>query len=224
MPCIVGVLALQGGVAEHVDHLKMLGSLDEVREVRLPEDMLGLDGLIIPGGESSAIAHLAATAGLIEPLREWVTSGKATWGTCAGLIMIADEVKNQKRGGQLLIGGLHATVYRNYFGSQLGSFKQTLAIPDALAASGVLANSTSDYEAVFIRAPAVEKIADDVQVLARVVQEKTSEYAAGDGTTEVIVAVRQGAILGTSFHPELTADSRWHQYFVSMVKDMQSNK
>jgi len=212
MKCI-GILALQGGVAEHVSHLEELGA--KVVEVRLPEDMAGIEGLVLPGGESSAIAHLITTAGLMDPLKAWVAEGKPTWGTCAGMILLSDKIANPKRGGQATIGGLHVCVKRNFFGSQLGSFVSTLTFPEPLSA-----HAEGEYRGVFIRAPAIVSHDQDVTVLARVVQKKTSISALQDGVSEVIVAAKQGNhILCTSFHPELTSDLRWARYFLSMVPE-----
>jgi 5'-phosphate synthase pdxT subunit len=135
---------------------------------------------------------------MVAPLRAWVQSGRPVWGTCAGMILLADHATGQKEGGQTLLGGLHVTVNRNYFGRQTESFETELAAP-------VLGEMP--IHAVFIRAPAIVEVGSDVQVLAR---------TAGHGE-EVIVAVRQGPLLATAFHPELTPDLRWHRYFLEMI-------
>lgn len=195
----IGVLALQGAFREHVHVLQKLGV--EAVEVRKPADLEGLDGLIIPGGESTSMALIAERWGLVEPLRAWVHGDKPTWGTCAGMILIADRATGQKRGGQTLIGGLDVTVSRNYFGRQVDSFEALLDVP---------ALGETPIQAIFIRAPAITQSGEGVDVLARV------ETAEDNG---VAVAVRRGPILATAFHPELTPDSRWHQLFIQMVAE-----
>jgi 5'-phosphate synthase pdxT subunit len=193
---VVGVLALQGAFHEHAIMLRKLGAA--AVEVRKPEQLVGLDGLILPGGESTTMALIAERWGMVAPLRAWVQSGRPVWGTCAGMILLADHATGQKEGGQTLLGGLHVTVNRNYFGRQTESFETELAAP-------VLGEMP--IHAVFIRAPAIVEVGSDVQVLAR---------TAGHGE-EVIVAVRQGPLLATAFHPELTPDLRWHRYFLEMI-------
>jgi 5'-phosphate synthase pdxT subunit len=186
----VGVLALQGGFAEHVAMLQKAGAV--ASEVRMPEDLHGLDGLVLPGGESTTMGLLLETSGLLEPLRNWVRAGRPSWGTCAGMILLADRVASQKDGGQPLIGGLDMAVERNHFGRQAQSFEQDLT-------DSVLPGPP--FHAIFIRAPGIADIGAGVGVAARL--------PSGDP-----VAVRQGRLLATSFHPELTADERWHRYFV----------
>ena len=190
----IGVLALQGAFAEHIAILRRLGA--EAVEVRTPAQLAGLDGLILPGGESTTVGLVAERWGLVEPLRTWVHSGKPTWGTCAGMILLADQATAQKQGGQPLIGGLHVTVNRNYFGRQVDSFETTLTVPgfDPPLSPGI-----------FIRAPAIVELGENVEVLAEL-------------PGAVYVAVRQGPILATAFHPELTPDTRWHALFVEMAR------
>ncbi len=197
----IGVLALQGAFREHILKLQALGV--DVREVRLPGHLDGLDGLIIPGGESTTIGKLAVAFDLLAPLRAFVRQ-KPTWGTCAGLILLADRAVRQKKGGQPLIGGLDVTVDRNYFGRQVDSFEADLDVP-ALAAIAHPEDPDGPFHAIFIRAPAVVEMGPGVQLLARL---------PGDGS---IVAVRQGRLLGTAFHPELSDDLRFHRYFISMI-------
>ena len=196
----IGVLALQGAFREHIKKLQQLG-VDAV-EVRLPQDLEGLDGLIIPGGESTTMGHLAASFGLVEPLRRF-REERPVWGTCAGLILLANRARGQKKGGQPLLGGLDIVVDRNYFGRQVDSFEIDLPAPalDAVAAPG---DPDGPFHAIFIRAPAVTEVGPDVEVLA----------ALPDGA---IVAVRQGRLLGTAFHPELSDDLRFHRYFAALV-------
>jgi 5'-phosphate synthase pdxT subunit len=190
----IGVLALQGAFAEHIAILKRLG-VDAI-EVRTPTQLEELDGLILPGGESTAIGLVAERWGLVEPLRAWVHGGRATWGTCAGMILLADHATGQKQGGQPLIGGLHITVNRNYFGRQVDSFETTLPVP---------CFDPPESPAIFIRAPAIVEIGEGVEPLAEL-------------PGPLYVAVRQGPILATAFHPELTPDTRWHELFVDIVK------
>jgi 5'-phosphate synthase pdxT subunit len=194
----IGVLALQGAFAEHVGMLRRLGA--EAIEVRKPEQLAGLHGLVMPGGESTAMGLVAERWGLVEPLRRWVREGRPVWGTCAGLILLAERAAGQKQGGQPLIGGLDVTANRNYFGRQNQSFEMLLGAP-------VL--GAEPFRAVFIRAPAIVEAGPAVEVLAQ---------APGHGE-QVIVAVRQGPILATAFHPELTDDVRWHQLFLGMVEE-----
>eukprot|EP01134_Creolimax_fragrantissima_P002450 CFRG2450T1 len=197
----IGVLALQGAFREHILMIEKRQGIKAVA-LRNKDDFANnkLDALIIPGGESTTMAHIANASGVMEILREFVMSGKPVWGTCAGLIFIADEAMNTKKGGQTLIGGLHVTVDRNHFGSQLHSFETDLVVP-------VLGEKT--FHGVFIRAPAILKYEDTVEVLAKYVDHITG--------VEVVVAARQGNLLGTSFHPELTQDNRFHSLFVDMV-------
>ncbi|WNO75690.1 MULTISPECIES: pyridoxal 5'-phosphate synthase glutaminase subunit PdxT [unclassified Streptomyces] len=189
---VIGVLALQGDVREH---LIALASADAVaRQVRRPEELAEVDGLVIPGGESTTMSKLAALFGMTEPLRERVRSGMPVYGTCAGLIMLADKILDP-RSGQETLGGIDMIVRRNAFGRQNESFEASVDL------RGV---ADGPVEGVFIRAPWVESVGAEVEVLA--------EY---DGH---IVAVRQGNALATSFHPELTGDHRVHGLFVDMVR------
>jgi 5'-phosphate synthase pdxT subunit len=189
----IGVLALQGDFSEHIATLKRLGS--EALEIRLPEQLANLDGLIIPGGESTTIGKLAVDFGLLEPLREF---GKthAIWGTCAGAIFLSTDARRQ----QPLLGLMDITVERNAFGRQVDSFEAELDIPQLEQVNG----SDQPYHAVFIRAPIIESVHGQAQVLATL----------PDGR---IVAAQQGQLLATSFHPELTRDDRFHRYFLSLV-------
>lgn len=190
----IGVLALQGAFAEHVNILRRLGA--EVVEVRMPKHLDGLDGLVLPGGESTSMGLVAERWNLVEPLRRWVHGGKATWGTCAGMILLADHATGQKQGGQPLIGGLHVTVNRNYFGRQVDSFETTLNVPcfDPPVSPGI-----------FIRAPGIIELGEGVESLAEL-------------PGPIYVAVSQGPILATAFHPELSHDTRWHALFIEMAR------
>lgn len=189
----IGVLALQGDFAEHLAMLKRLG-VDAI-EVRLPEHLKALDGLIIPGGESTTIGKLAADFGLIEPLREFGRR-HAVWGTCAGAIFLSKDVSRD----QPLLGLMDIKVARNAFGRQVDSFEVDLEIPELKQVSG----RREPFHAVFIRAPIIEAVFGEARPLATL----------PDGR---IVAAQQGHLLATSFHPELTADTRMHEYFLSLA-------
>ena len=192
-PPRIGVLALQGDVREHLQVLTRLGV--EASAVRRPAELAAVDGLVLPGGESTTMANLARTFDLLEPLRARVASGLPVLGTCAGMILLADRVEDGVV-GQETIGGLDITVRRNAFGRQVDSFEEDLH----------LAGVDGVVHAVFIRAPWVEQVGDGVEVLARV----EAGPAAGR-----IVAVRQGPLMATSFHPEVGGDSRIHALFLS---------
>ncbi|XP_055959702.1 probable pyridoxal 5'-phosphate synthase subunit PDX2 isoform X2 [Mercurialis annua] len=203
---VVGVLALQGSFNEHIAVLRRLGVKGV--EIRKPEQLHNLTSLIIPGGESTTMAKLAEYHNLFPALREFVKTGKPVWGTCAGLIFLADKAVGQKIGGQELVGGLDCTVHRNYFGSQIQSFETELSVPVLVSKEG----GPETFRGVFIRAPAVVDVGPGVEVLAEYPETAVPEK-------KVIVAVKQGNMLGTAFHPELTADTRWHSYFLKMGSD-----
>lgn len=188
----VGVLALQGAFIEHEKALRELGA--EVTEVRLPEELEGLEGLIVPGGESTTIGKLAVAYGLVEPLRQLAGQGFPIWGTCAGMILLAKRIVGNE--DQPLIGAMDIVVRRNAFGRQVDSFVESLDIP-ALDGKG------APFPAVFIRAPMIEQAGPGVEVLARLPEGP-------------IVAARQGNLLATAFHPELTEDRRFHRYFLGL--------
>ncbi|MFJ8045880.1 pyridoxal 5'-phosphate synthase glutaminase subunit PdxT [Kitasatospora sp. NPDC096147] len=195
---VIGVLALQGDVREH---LIALASADAIaREVRRPEELAEVDALVIPGGESTTMSKLALLFGLMEPLRERVRAGMPVYGTCAGMIMLADKILDG-RDDQETVGGIDMTVRRNAFGRQNESFESGIAFE----------GMEQPVHGVFIRAPWVEEVGAGVQVLA--------ELPAADGPDSRIVAVRQGNLLATSFHPELTGDHRVHEYFVRMAEE-----
>jgi len=189
----IGVLALQGDFAEHIVMLKSLGV--DTAEVRLPAHLNDLDGLIIPGGESTTIGKLAVAYQLMEPLRQF-GQRHALWGTCAGAIFLSKDVGRE----QPLLGLMDIKVARNAFGRQVDSFEADLKIPE-LRTTG---DTTRPFHAVFIRAPIIESVFGTAKTLASL----------PDGR---IVAARQGLLLATSFHPELCGDSRFHQYFVSLA-------
>jgi 5'-phosphate synthase pdxT subunit len=190
----IGVLALQGDFAEHIVMLRRLGV--ETAEVRLPAHLAGLDGLIMPGGESTTIGKLAVAYGLMDPLREFGRS-KAVWGTCAGAIFLSKDALRE----QPLLGMMDITVVRNAFGAQVDSFEADLEI-DALKQA---TRSSQPYHAVFIRAPIIASVSGAARVLSSL----------PDGR---IVAAQENKLLATSFHPELTNDSRFHEYFISLCR------
>jgi len=190
MTARIGVLALQGDFAEHVAVLRRLG-VDAV-EVRLPEQLDALDGLIIPGGESTTIARLMERWALLDPVRERAQTGMAVWGTCAGAILLAERAGGLDREGLRL---MDIDVCRNAFGRQVDSFEADLQVP---------ALGPQPYHAVFIRAPLIERVGPRAETLATL----------SDGT---VVAAREGRLLATAFHPELTDDTRFHEYFLTLA-------
>jgi 5'-phosphate synthase pdxT subunit len=189
----IGVLAIQGDFAEHIALLKRLGV--DTTEVRLPRHLEGLNGLIIPGGESTTIGKLAVDFDLMEPLRDFCRT-RAAWGTCAGAIFLSRDARRS----QPLLGVMDITVQRNAFGRQVDSFEADLEIEALNAATG----DSSPYHAIFIRAPIIESVIGEAHILS----------ALPDGR---IVAAQQGKLLATSFHPELTQDTRFHKFFLTLA-------
>ncbi|GAA1817106.1 pyridoxal 5'-phosphate synthase glutaminase subunit PdxT [Luedemannella flava] len=194
---VVGVLALQGDVREHLHALAEADAL--ARPVRRPEELDTVDALVIPGGESTTIGKLAVEFGLLEPIRKRIADGMPVYGSCAGMIMLADEVLDG-RPDQQSFGGIEMTVRRNAFGRQVDSFEAGVTVEEI---------EGGPFHAVFIRAPWVERVGPGATVLARV----DEGPAAGR-----IVAVRQRHLLATAFHPELTGDLRVHRHFVEMAR------
>jgi 5'-phosphate synthase pdxT subunit len=190
----VGVLALQGDVREHASALRAVGA--EPVAVRRRDELGDLDGIVIPGGESTTIGKLLVAFELLEPLRKSLEAGLPAYGSCAGMILLADRVLDATS-DQIGLGGIDMTVRRNAFGRQVDSFEGTVDI------AGV-----GEYDAVFIRAPWAEQVGAEVEVLGQV--------------ADRIVVVRQGSLLATAFHPELTGDPRIHQFFVSMIREVGS--
>ncbi|MGH2506153.1 MAG: pyridoxal 5'-phosphate synthase glutaminase subunit PdxT [Ktedonobacteraceae bacterium] len=195
----IGILGLQG---DFTAHLKALQSAAETLcldvegvIVKLPHHLNNVDGIILPGGESTTIGKLMELYGLKEPLQQLISQGMPTWGTCAGLILLARETDNALA-GQPLLASMNIRVCRNAFGGQRESFETDLSVPEL---------GEAPFHAFFIRGPAVETVGPEVQVLATL----------GDGT---IVAVRQGSLLGTAFHPEVAGDPRFHDYFLRLVQ------
>jgi pyridoxal 5'-phosphate synthase pdxT subunit len=212
---VIGVLALQGDVPEHLRALESVGARPV--PVRRPEELDRLDGLVIPGGESTTLWRLSVAFDVLEPLRKLIDEGLPAFGSCAGMIMLADRLADGVE-GQLTYGGIDMTVRRNAFGRQVDSFERdiTLASPTATGhgtdgtghGTGATGHDTEDpFRAVFIRAPWVEQTGPGVSILG-------TEQGTGR-----IVAVRQGQLLATAFHPELTQDRRIHHLFVDIVKD-----
>jgi len=189
----VGVLALQGDVREHVRVLTGLGA--EVTLVRRPQELAAVDGLVLPGGESSVIDKLARSFGMQQPIRDAIASGLPVYGTCAGLILLADRLENPID-GQQSFGGVDVTVRRNAFGGQVESFETDLEVT----------GFGGPVHAAFIRAPLVTEVGPSAQSLA----------VLPDGG---VVAVRQGNLLGTAFHPEVSGESRFHELFLRMVRE-----
>lgn len=195
---LVGVLALQGDVREHRYALEAVGV--EAVEVKTRESLAKVHGLVIPGGESTTMSKLCVAFDLLNPLRDAIRGGLPAYGSCAGMIMLADTILDG-RPDQETIGGLDIVVRRNAFGRQVDSFEADLHAPKIAGDDAM--------RAVFIRAPWVESVGTGVEVLARV---------EGGSHTGTIVAVQQGAVMATSFHPEITADHRVHEYFVKLVR------
>ena len=194
---VIGVLALQGDVPEHLRALEAAGARSV--PVRRPEEFHQIDGLVIPGGESTTLWRLSVAFDVLEPLRKLVASGLPAFGSCAGMIMLADRLADGVS-GQQTYGGIDMTVRRNAFGRQVDSFERDITLTG-------LGDHEDPLRAVFIRAPWVEQIGPGVSILG-------TEQGTGR-----IVAVRQGKLLATAFHPELTEDRRIHQLFVDIVKD-----
>ena len=186
----IGVLALQGTFIEHINILRQLRV--QVLPIRLPHELDRLDGLVIPGGESTTMLRLMKSFGLIEPIRRMARHGLPIWGTCAGMILLARSVSNYE---METLGLMDVTVRRNAFGGQIDSFEADLEIPPA---------GEEPFHAVFIRAPVIEEVTGGVEILSRL----------PDGT---IVAARQNLLLACAFHPEFTYDLRFHSYFLNMV-------
>jgi pyridoxal 5'-phosphate synthase pdxT subunit len=192
----VGVLALQGTFIEHIGHLRQLGV--EASSIRLPHELDTMDGLIIPGGESTTMVRLMESFELMQPIKAMARDGLVIWGTCAGMILLAKDVSNYE---METLGLMDTKVRRNAFGSQVDSFEADLEIP--------LVGEES-FHAVFIRAPIIEEVKPSVEILSRL----------ADGT---IVAIRQNRLLACAFHPEFTDDLRFHRYFLNMVSQKPSH-
>ena len=193
----IGVLALQGDFEAHLRMLSEVGA--ESIAVRLPEQLLEIDGIIIPGGESTTIGKLMVEYGLHEVLQQKIRESVPIWGTCAGLILLSKETDNALL-GQPLLASMNIRIRRNAFGSQRESFETDLSVP---------ALGEAPFHAFFIRGPSVESVGPGVEVLATL----------DDGT---IVAVREGTLLGTAFHPEVAGDPRFHHYFLRIVQSVKS--
>ena len=218
----VGVLALQGGVREHAASLEAAGAV--AVPVRRPGELDGLDGLVLPGGESTTIDKLMRAFGVYAPLQERIQNGLPVYGSCAGMILLADRISDPARNAsgepQQTLGGLDIEVRRNAFGRQRESFETLLDfkglenLPSAQAAG---TGAAAPVHAVFIRAPWVERTGKSVEVLAQVPPPEHS-HASADDFVARIVAVRSGNLLATSFHPEITGESRVHELFIQMIR------
>ncbi|TLD31157.1 hypothetical protein PspLS_02945 [Pyricularia sp. CBS 133598] len=240
----VGVLALQGAFEEHLKLLRRASTLFSSRhvaakqtpefeflEVRTPDQLARCDGLVIPGGESTTLAFVARQTNLMEPLRDFVkVDRKPTWGTCAGLILLADEATGAKKGGQELVGGLHVRAHRNHFGRQVHSFQADLDLPflgteagsgrEGDDAAATTTTTARPFPGVFIRAPVVETILSDDAARDGDRVEVLGTVARGQEQDEKdIIAVKQGNVFATSFHPELTDDARIHLWWLGQVVD-----
>jgi 5'-phosphate synthase pdxT subunit len=210
----IGVLALQGDFREHIQALERLGVL--AHAVRLPRQLEGVDGVVIPGGESTVMGKLMVEYQLDQPLRDLLAAGTPVWGTCAGMVLLARET-DRALSGQPLLAAMHIRVTRNAFGAQRESFETDLRVP---------ALGERPFHAVFIRAPAVLRADADVEVLARLddgpIEMESGQDTPGDnganGVSGTIVAVREGKLLATAFHPEVTDDLRFHEYFLDLVR------
>ena len=202
----IGVLAVQGDVREHVHALSSLGA--QVCGVRRPRELDDVEALVIPGGESTTMDKLVRAFDLQEPLRKRIADGMPVYGSCAGMIMLADRIADA-RPDQETLGGLDITVRRNAFGRQVDSFEEDLHIPAIAELTTAPDGHPATFKAVFIRAPWVEELGEGVEVLARV--------EAGP-TKGRVVAIRAGNLLATSFHPEVTGDHRIHEYFTQLVR------
>ena len=202
---LIGVLALQGDVREHRAMLERAGA--KTLAVRRPEEVARVDGIVIPGGESTTISKLARAFGVLDPLREALHAGLPGFGTCAGMIMLSEHIE-AGIAGQETFGGLDVVVRRNAFGRQVDSFEADLEVT----------GFDSPFHAMFIRAPWVEKVGQAVEVVARVSVVHRGERPHAADAVGRIVAVRQGSLLATSFHPEITGDPRIHAMFVDMVR------
>jgi pyridoxal 5'-phosphate synthase pdxT subunit len=198
MKPVIGVLALQGDVPEHLRALEEVGA--KAVPVRRPEELDDINGLVIPGGESTTLWRLSVAFDMLEPLRKLIASGLPAFGSCAGMIMLADRLTDGVA-GQQTFGGIDMTVRRNAFGRQVDSFEADIIL------AGTASLDAGPLRAVFIRAPWVEQNGENVAILGT--EERTGR----------IVAVRQGQLLATAFHPELTPDRRIHELFVEIVKD-----
>ncbi|HUC20484.1 MAG TPA: pyridoxal 5'-phosphate synthase glutaminase subunit PdxT [Candidatus Polarisedimenticolaceae bacterium] len=191
---IVGILALQGDFAEHASAVERSGA--RAKLIKTAAELATIDALIIPGGESTTMGIVAKSTGLVKPLQQFVASGLPVWGTCAGLILLANQAEGQKKDGQTLLGGLDITASRNFFGRQIQSFSASLSAPKI---------TPQPITVMFIRAPGITRVGPQVEVLAN------QSYDGHD----IPVAVRQGNILATSFHTELDINPKFHNYFLS---------
>jgi len=226
----IGIVAIQGGFNEHRTAFEKCSQQLAVRdntelrvvEVRCADDVSAdLDGVVIPGGESTTMGKFLERGGFGDRLKAFIHSQESkrphVWGTCAGLILLANNIEGQKHGGQFHLGGIDVTVSRNYFGRQINSFEAPVNVPDTVASSilGSQENISAEFHGVFIRAPAILSCdGEDVCTIATV---KRSRHCDNQSEDSVIVGAEQGPIMATAFHPELTDDTRWHKYFIERI-------
>jgi pyridoxal 5'-phosphate synthase pdxT subunit len=221
-PVVLGVLALQGAFIEHVEKFRQLGVT--CIEIRSPGDFEHVDALIIPGGESTTLTIAAERLGLWKELQDWVSLGKPTWGTCAGLILLSKDIGYVKSNGQSRLGVLDISVDRNYFGSQINSFAHPIQPSESWKEMFAKANElvpTCTHNAAFIRAPMITRFNDDnIELLATLKCDAVPEKL---WTLDPAVAVRKSFFMGTTFHPELTDCYCWHKYFLLMTNEFKRN-
>jgi len=208
---VIGVLAVQGDVREHIRAIEACGGTGGARAtvVRKPEDLAQIDGLIIPGGESTAIWKLLEVFDMVEPIRARMAAGMPVYGSCAGMILLADRIVGGIV-GQEGIGGMDATVRRNAFGRQVDSFEVDLNLAE-------IANPAEPIRTVFIRAPWIEEVGEEVEILARIPKLDAHGNPLPEAAVGKVVAARQGPLLVTAFHPEVTGDHRVHELFLELV-------
>jgi 5'-phosphate synthase pdxT subunit len=192
---VIGILALQGAFIEHKNILDRLNIKNIL--IKKADEIQLCDGIILPGGESTSIGIIEKN--IFDEIREHIKKGKAIWGICAGMILLSNNIIGQKIGGQKSIGGLDVVIERNFFGSQLNSFIKSLEYPTLFKKNGY-------FDAIFIRGPVIQKIDKNIQILSKL-------------DNDIIIAVQQNNVLGTSFHPELTNDYSWHEYFIKLIEN-----
>lgn len=226
----IGVLAIQGAFIEHINMLRSLNEhliqdniIVEPIEIRTACQLNSskeLKGLIIPGGESTTISLVAKRLGLWDSLHEWVHSGKPTWGTCAGLIMLSNQATHTKKDGQPLLGGFDIFIDRNYYGSQTDSFVYPFSVSQLFeqtlhSLKGDNNQNEHSFNGIFIRAPMITSVqSENVKILATLSKEARKDRS---WTEDPVIAIQQNNLLGTTFHPELTNDYRWHLYFLRII-------
>jgi pyridoxal 5'-phosphate synthase pdxT subunit len=215
---MIGVLALQGAFLEHVVKFKDIGV--NAMEVRTPEELSRCDALVIPGGESTSITLIAQRNGMWDSLVAWVKAKQPTWGTCAGMIMLSEEIEGKKEGGQPVLGGMEILSHRNFFGRQLSSFEAEIELSPsmqnelaAISSHNPSFRTRNDTLGIFIRAPAILRVNEGAEAIAWV-------HAAPENSStkeKIIVGAKNPFFLVTAFHPELSRSVLWHEYFVAII-------